>query len=188
MACGSEAQGTGFTGGMIEPTDSGLSMVPETSFLRLEGSTEAAADASAGNQGGSAGASPVGVDASKLPGDECPAVPPAMASACTQMVTCTYDACDTTGTTTAHCDGQQWTRTTQPCAPFPCPADLAHKMCNPGEICKVIRSGSLTAWSCDKSACGTGPINCRCGAYGGFSTCAGACVGYEGHQVNCAGN
>jgi hypothetical protein len=188
LGCGSDDAETTFSGGVKEPTDAALSVTPETGFIRLEGSVDPAADVSAGDSGGPVDARSSGRDASKLPGDDCPPAPPSMASNCTQVISCTYDACDTTGTTTARCDGQHWALTTQPCAAFPCPASTGRTMCSPGQICMVIQVGDITAWSCDKSACGTGPINCRCGAYGGFATCAGPCVSFEGHQVNCTSN
>jgi hypothetical protein len=180
-ACGSQSTDSTFG---PEPFDAGPDRAPPmmTGFINIDSGDDAPADgaATAFHNG------PTTLDAAtKLPGDDCPSMPPSMGATCEQALSCTYDACETTGTTAATCDGQHWTVATVPCAAVSCPAENPHTMCGPGQICQVVKIDGLTAYSCGPNPCGAGPINCRCGAYGGTVTCAGTCVSVEGHQVNC---
>jgi hypothetical protein len=103
-------------------------------------------------------------DAAADANDTCPATAPANGDACTTaMLTCDYDSCATTGTTTATCDHDRWTLSTRPCTATTCPADSSgFPPCRPGEICVVVQSGARMA-HCQKSLCAPGQLmSCAC--------------------------
>jgi hypothetical protein len=96
--------------------------------------------------------------------ESCPATAPADGDACTTaMLTCDYDSCATTGTTTATCRADRWTVSSRPCTATTCPADSSgFPACRPGEICVVVQSGARMA-HCQKSLCAPGQLlSCAC--------------------------
>jgi hypothetical protein len=125
-----------------------------------------------------------------LPGDDCPATPPTKGAACTASLVCTYDACPTTGTTTATCDGKTWTLATAACAAVPCPAAGTQKTCPAGQICLIVKmvtadGGTTNGLGCFPNPCGEGPIACRCFAPSAGNSCSGGCTSAVGHEVQC---
>jgi hypothetical protein len=121
-----------------------------------------------------------------LPGDDCPATPPAKGSACTASLVCTYDACATTGTTTATCDAKTWTLATAACATQTC----GTRTCTAGQICLTVKmvnaeGGITNGLGCFANPCGEGPITCRCVAPAQGTSCSGGCTSAVGHEVQC---
>jgi hypothetical protein len=96
--------------------------------------------------------------------ESCPPTAPADGDGCTTAnLTCDYDSCATTGTTTATCGHDRWTLSTRPCTATTCPADSSgFPPCRPGDICVVFQSGARTA-HCQKSLCAPGQLmSCAC--------------------------